>query len=580
MYRIAILLLLVPSTVLAREPAELVIHSGRIVTVDAEFRTVEAMAVRNGRIMAVGSKEDIDDFIQPGTHVIDLKGRMVLPGLIDSHSHPVSASQFEADHEIPTFETISEVLAYVRERTRVVPKGEWIGLSQVFITRLREQRYPTRTELDSVAPDHPVVFRTGPDGSANSLALKENGIDKEFAAKHPQNVMVDPETGEPNGILRRLSSVLKSKSNSNRKRLTEAERDERLVQLFTDYNRTGITGVIDRNCSDSARTQYERLLYADRLTIRVRMSRGLSPNGKLDAIEKRLDEFAADPLFQKPHPKLGTIGVKVFQDGGMLTGSAFFRQPWGVSTIYGIEDPAYRGMRYIEQERLETLVRACAKRGLAFTAHCQGDAAVEALVKTYEIVNADIPIAPTHSSVTHSSFMSREAIDTAAKLGVGVDLQPAWLYLDARTLVNQFGSERLEYFIPLRSLFDAGVIAGGGSDHMQKIGSLRSVNPYNPFLGMWVAVTRQARWHDTPIHPEQALSREQMIRFYTSNNAWLMRAEQEIGSLEVGKRADFIIVDRDLLKCSDEAIRETQVLETWLDGQKIYDRKTESVSQP
>ena len=572
---VVILILMVGTVANAESAADLVLMSGRVVTVNAEFEVVEALAIRNGRVLAAGSNDRIQQFITPATKVIDLKGRMVLPGLIDSHTHPTSAAQFEADHDIPTFETIAEVLDYVKKRTRVVPKGEWIGLSQVFITRLREQRYPTRAELDSVAPEHPVVFRTGPDGSANSLALAENGIDKEFAAKHPENVMTDPATGEPNGILRRLSSVLKSKSNSVGKRLTSAERDQRLVDLFTDYNRSGITGVIDRNCSDSAREQYERLLQADRLTVRVRMSRGLSPNGKVEEIEKRLDEFVSDPLFEEPHPMLGLIGVKVFQDGGMLTGSAFFRRPWGVSTIYGIEDPAYRGMRYIEQARLETLVRACVKRGLAFTAHCQGDAAVEALVAAYETVNVDIPIAPTHSTVTHSSFMSRQAIETAAKLGVGVDLQPAWLYLDARTLVQQFGDERLEYFIPLRSLFEAGVIAGGGSDHMQKIGSLRSVNPYHPFLGMWIAVTRTARWHDTPIHPEQALSREQMIRFYTSNNAWLMRAEAELGSLEPGKRADFIIIDRDLLTCSANAIKDTQVEQTWLDGQKIYDRDTQ-----
>jgi len=137
--------------------------------------------------------------------------------------------------------------------------------------------------------------------------------------------------------------------------------------------------------------------------------------------------------------------------------------------------------------------------------------------------------------------------------------------------VAQFGHERLKHFIPLRSLFEAGVVAGGGSDHMQKIGSLRSVNPYNPFLGMWVAVTRSARWHDEPIHLEQSLSRQQMIRFYTINNAWLMRAEDEVGSLEVGKRADFVVIDRDLLTCSDDDIRDTIALSTWLDGKPVFE---------
>ncbi|MCO8121254.1 amidohydrolase [Stieleria sp. TO1_6] len=563
-------LLLLASTVAFAQDADLVVRGGKIVTVDADFQIVDAMAIQQGRIVAIGTAAEIESKIGPETRIVELKGRMVLPGLIDSHVHPSSASTYEADHEIPQMDSIADVLDYVRGRAKVVPKGEWIHLSQVFITRLREQRYPTRAELDSVAPEHPVSFRTGPDGSTNSLGLKENGIDKAFAAKHPDNVMVDSATGEPNGILRQAATVFESKPDPSAKKLSVSDRDDRLEMLFDDYSRWGITGIIDRNCSDSARSQYARLLKSNRLRIRVRLSRSLNPQGDFAEIEERLDAIASDPFCVDPDPRLGVIGVKVFEDGGMLTGSAFFNQPWGISTIYGIEDPRYRGMQFIDEQRIEALVGACAKRKLAFTAHCQGDAAVETLMRAYKKVNQEIPIGPTRSTLTHSSFMSKQSIEDAAELGIGVDLQPAWLYLDARTLVAQFGEERLQYFIPLRSLFEAGVKSGGGSDHMQKIGSLRSVNPYNPFLGMWIAVTRTARWHDQPIHPEQALTREQMIRFYTINNAWLMRAEKEIGSLEPGKRADFIIIDNDLLACSEDQIRETQVQSTWLDGEKLF----------
>jgi predicted amidohydrolase YtcJ len=166
--------------------------------------------------------------------------------------------------------------------------------------------------------------------------------------------------------------------------------------------------------------------------------------------------------------------------------------------------------------------------------------------------------------------MSREAIETAARLGVVVDIQPAWLYLDTRTLVAQFGSDRLRYFQPLRSLFEAGVTAGGGSDHMQKIGSLRSINPYNPFLGMWVTITRRAKGYDGQLHPEEALSREQAIRFYTINNARLLFLEDRIGSLEAGKQADFVIIDRDILTCPEDQIRETRALATYLDGKRVF----------
>jgi predicted amidohydrolase YtcJ len=159
------------------------------------------------------------------------------------------------------------------------------------------------------------------------------------------------------------------------------------------------------------------------------------------------------------------------------------------------------------------------------------------------------------------------------RLGVVVDIQPIWLYLDTRTLVQQFGYDRLRYFQPLHSLFEAGVIAGGGSDHMQKIGSLRSINPYNPFLGMATAITRTARWYEKPLHPEEAISREQALRFYTINNAYLLFREKEVGSIEAGKFADLAVLDRDLLSCPVEQIRETQVLQTYLAGRRVFERR-------
>ena len=219
------------------------------------------------------------------------------------------------------------------------------------------------------------------------------------------------------------------------------------------------------------------------------------------------------------------------------------------------------------------IVRATVESGLQFTAHSVGDGAVHALLDAYEEVNEQTPVAPTRPCITHSNFMSREAIEQAARLGVVVDIQPAWLYLDTRTLAAQFGYDRLRYFQPLQSLFAAGVIAGGGSDHMQKIGSLRSINPYNPFLGMWVAVTRRAKGYEGRLHPEEALTREQAIRFYTINNARLLFLEDQVGSLEAGKLADFVVLDRDILTCPEDEIRETRALATYLDGKRVFERQ-------
>ena len=170
--------------------------------------------------------------------------------------------------------------------------------------------------------------------------------------------------------------------------------------------------------------------------------------------------------------------------------------------------------------------------------------------------------------------MSREAIEQAARLGVVVDIQPAWLYLDTRTLAAQFGYDRLRYFQPLHSLFEAGVIAGGGSDHMQKIGSLRSINPYNPFLGMWVAITRRAKGYEGQLHPEEALTREQAIRFYTINNAHLLFLEDRIGSLEDGQAGR---LRRHRSRPPDAAPRTRSRIPrhvtTYLDGKRVFERR-------
>jgi predicted amidohydrolase YtcJ len=260
-------------------------------------------------------------------------------------------------------------------------------------------------------------------------------------------------------------------------------------------------------------------------------------------------------------------------DGGMLTGSAYMLKPWGVSKVYSIEDPEYRGMRYIEPGKMYQIARLALQNGLQPTAHSVGDGAVTAMIDAYEEVNSEFSVRELRPCITHCNFMTREAIDRMKKLGIVADLQPDWLMLDGATLLKQFGNERLAYFQPYKSLFDAGVVVGGGSDHMQKIGSYRSINPYNPFQGMWIALTRQPRWMDGPLHPEQRISREQAIRLFTINNAFLMFAENEKGSLEKGKLADFVVLKKDILTCTVEEIRTMEVDRTYLGGKLMYQDK-------
>jgi predicted amidohydrolase YtcJ len=551
------------------EEADLILYHGKVVTADGDFSVRQALAVKGDRLLRVGTDEEVLEARGPRTAVVDLGGKMVLPGLIDSHTHPTGACMTEFDHPIPEMETVRDVLDYVRSRAEALGAGQWVVVRQVFITRLGEQRYPTRDELDRAAPRNPVLFSTGPDASVNSLALRLSGIDRDFRPVGPGKVEKDPDTGEPTGILRNLTRYVKVTSSGHKP--AEQDQDRRLVELFRDYNSVGITAVIDRNADTSAVDRYRRLHEAGALTVRLGISHGVDNLGPLDEILAEIRRVAAHPL-RNGGPRLRIVGIKAFLDGGMLTGSAYMREPWGVSKTYAIDDPDYRGVLFIPRERLVPMVRAAVESGLQFTAHSVGDGAVHLLLDAYEEVNRETPVAPTRPCLTHANFMSREAIDQAARLGVVVDIQPAWLYLDTRTLMAQFGTERLRYFQPLRSLFAAGVIAGGGSDHMQKIGSLRSINPYNPFLGMATAITRRPKGSETPLHPEEALTREQAIRFYTINNARLLFLEDRVGSLEEGKQADFVVIDRDILSCPVGEIEKTRALTTYLDGRRIFER--------
>jgi predicted amidohydrolase YtcJ len=572
-FRLAVIVWPVFLTALtSAEEADLILHHGKIVTVDRSFSVAQALAARRGMIVEVGSNEAVLRSRGSHTELIDLGGKMVLPGLIDSHTHPTAASLTEFDHNIPDLESIADVLAYVKGRARVLPKGEWIEIHQVFITRLREQRYPTRAELDAAAPDHPVLFATGPDASLSSLALKLSRIDKSFQVTDggPGFAEKDAATGELTGILRSCTRYVKSQPSGRQP--TESDRTDRLVELLKDYSATGLTAIIDRNASTSDIDRYRRLHSKGALPLRVAISQHIETLGAIEKIQENIRAVARDPLV-KGDARLRIVGIKTFLDGGMLTGSARMREPWGVSKIYSITDPQYRGMLFIPRDRLLPIVQTTVASGLQFTAHAVGDGAVHTLLDVYEEVDRQTPIRKTRPCLTHANFLSHEAIVQAARLGVVLDVQPAWLYLDTRTLVAQFGRDRLRYFQPLRTLFAAGVLVGGGSDHMQKIGSLRSVNPYNPFLGMWTTITRRAKWYDGSLHVEEALSREQALRLYTINNAHLLFLENEIGSLEVGKRADLVVLDTDLLTCPVDAIRQTKVLHTYLDGKMVYTRK-------
>ena len=436
-------------------PPSQIFHNGKIVTVDPQFRIVNAMAIRDGRVVAVGTNAEIVNLAGSATEQVDLRRQN---GTARTDRFPRACAEridVRVRAPVPDMETVEDVLAYISARAAATDPGRWITLSQVFITRLREQRYPTRAELDRAAPKHPVAFRTGPDASLNSMALSLSGIDAKFRVPEGQPCRVERDrNGQPTGILRNCARYIRSGSSGSSP--SSADRLARLRELLADYNAVGITSIVDANTSQGDVELYRTLLEQNALTTRTFMAYGVDAQEPLDKIEATIREAASNPLHQRSD-MLWLRGVKAFMDGGMLTGSAYMRQPWGVSKIYAIDDPAYRGVRFIEPEKLYQIAKLALANDLQFTAHSQGDAAVDAMVEAYERINRDdFPVRDRRPSITHASFMSPEAIAKMKALGVVANLQPAWLYLDGTTLRQHFGVERLAYFHPLSHAVRAG----------------------------------------------------------------------------------------------------------------------------
>lgn len=556
----------------ANPPADLILTNGKIISVDAAFGVYSCMAIGGDRILAVGTLADMEPFRGDKTRMVDLNGKTILPGLIDSHTHPAAACLTEFDHPVPSMESIQDVLNFIQSRVKAVKEGEWIWVSQVFLTRLKEERYPTRAELDSVAPNNPAVFQTGPDASVNTLALQRSGIDKDWKVDDggPGYAEKDSNTGEPTGILRSCTRYLKATSSD--KKPTQEEHLLKIKEMFADYNRVGITGVGERDADDGEIALYQTLSDRGELTVRAYLSKHVDTIQSEEKIRQAIRDIAALPLY-KGGDSLRVGCAKVYLDGGMLTGSAYMRQPWGVSKLYNISDPSYRGICFIPPDKLLAILETCMENNVQFNAHSVGDGAVQAIIDGCAALQERFNIREKRPVICHSNFMSEEAVRSVAQMGICMDIQPPWLYLDGRTLTHHFGEERLTWFQPLRSIFALGAIAGGGSDHMQKIGSLRAINFYDPWLSMSTAITRQAKWMDHPLHPEQALSRVEAIRFFTINNAYIHFADRQRGSLEPGKLADYIAIDRDILTCPVEEIKNTQVIQTVVGGKTVYSKE-------
>lgn len=547
--------------------ADIVLHHGKVVTVDNNFNIAEAIAIKDGKIVAVGSNGNINAYIGDKTEEIDLHGRTVVPGLIDEHAHPVTASQSERNGEIPDVHTISELLNWIHSQVFAKKSGEWIIHPKFFITRMLDMRQLTLKELDSVAPDNPVFLNGSFGGMVNTKALRVSNL------LNTQNTgVLRDESGKVSGFIH--SSVFPLLSIPPEKQLTEDEAVRALQTLFVGYNKMGITSICSGGGDTAEYDLYDKLLKKDSLNVRIfhnflfRFKPGVSE----EEVNKTLDELGKKTGDGDDMLKVGSF--KLMIDGGVLTGTAYLREGWGTKAkkVYGINDPAYRGNLFYTEDDLRKIISIALKRGWKFSAHVTGGGGVDTLLDAFGQINKISDISERRFSIIHGNFFTPSAIDKMAAMHIYADMQPAWYLKDADLLNEVLGSDRIATFHPYRSMIDKGIIINGGSDHMVKLDPNASVNPYNPFLAMWSMVTRKTE-RGTVFNPEQAITREEALKAYTINNAMASFEEKVKGSLERGKFADLAVLSADILTCAADSIKTIHSVLTMLNGKIVYKEK-------
>lgn len=550
--------------------ADLILHNGKIVTVDSSFSIQEAIAIQGDRIVDIGKSAAILKQDRGArTRLIDVHGRTVLPGLIDSHLHALSAGLSEYRGPLPQLHSFADIQKYLREQAAKIPKGQWIVVPRTFPTRLREMRMPTKEVLD-VVNDHPVLFDASYVSVVNSYALKMSGVTGK-TPDPPRGEIGKGKDGEPNGILRNALSVIKGVPDTEHsEQFTHAEKLDALQKMLQRYVAAGLTTVGDRAVLKEDVDLYQELKAKRQLPVRAILTWRLPTKAPADQLVSEIDHSTWVTNKGDDWLKFGSF--KVALDGGMTIGTAYQRHPYGPfgAQLYGEANPQNRGQLFVAPDKLLTIMRAARDKGWQLTAHTQGGGAVDTLLDVFEKLNQERPLRPTRSLLIHASFQAPDAIARMKRMGILADVQPIWLYWDGPALEKVFGHEGMRYFIPLRSYRNSDIVLSGGSDHMIGFDKNTATNGYNPFLSMWIAVARRMS-NGEVLYPEERLTRREALEMYTSWPAYMQFNEKNRGSLERGKLADMVVIDRDYLTCAEDEIRNIQPVITILDGRVAYE---------
>jgi len=533
--------------------ADLLLRNGHIVTMDGAKRVVGSMAVRDGRILTLGNDNALTGCASSRTQLLDLHGQTVLPGLIDVHTHAMewvkSILHGEIDAGYPSVHSITEITQAVAHRAATLPQGQWIVGSGWDDAKLAEHRYITRQDLDAASPDHPVYLKhvSGHLSVANSAALKLAKITKDTA--DPQGGVIERNaSGEPTGILKDTAMGLVAGILPG----DPPDIDARAAMLISEKAaEVGLTTIHDIFISSDEMRGYEEARRRGWLKIRVQMSPRI---GSIADAEK-LAQIGVHTGFGDDLLKFGA--AKMFADGGMGARTIAIYRP-GV-----IGEPDNLGVLRWTPADMQKAHLIAARAGWQLETHAIGDRAIDEVLDSYAAAIQQLRLKDHRFRIVHAGISTPAVQKRLRELNVLVDGNPPFVYWIGSWFLK-YGPERVRWSYPAKSYIENGIIEAAGSDV--------PVTPLSPWWGIWAAVVRRDMQSGQILAPEERISVEQALTLYTRNGAYAGFEEDRKGSLEAGKLADFIVVDRDVLTVPSDELKDVKVLQTFIGGRSVYER--------
>jgi predicted amidohydrolase YtcJ len=546
----------------AKPKADVIFDHGNIFTGVVDSSTLgagkryEALAIRGDRILAVGSREEIEKLKGPDTTVVDLGGHFVMPGFNDAHLHLGEAGAEKVNVNLVGVKSLEEFRERIREKVEKAAPGEWVIGGGWDETLWPVKVPPTRWDVDEVSGDHP-VFLSRVDGHiavANTRALQLASIS--VASRDPEGGKIDrDEAGTPNGILRETA---KDAVQGVIPEPTHEKRREEIELALADLAGHGVTSAQDNSSWEDFQI-YEELEHDGKLTARI--SEWLPFNDSVEDLNKKRSSHPASDNM------LHTGMLKGFMDGSLGSKTAALLEPYS-------DDPKNSGIPQYDPSRLNAMTKERVLAGFQIGFHAIGDKGVQMALDAFAeaekaaraggVKAADVG-SDYRLRIEHSQVTTPQQIQRYKELKVVASMQPSHLLTDMNWAESRLGPKRAADSYAWAEFLRRGVTLAFGTDY--------PVEPISPFRGLYAAITRQSEDGKKTYYPEQKLTIEQAIAAYTSGSAFAEFAEKQKGKLQPGMLADFVVLDRDITSAPPLKILETKVLRTVVGGKTVYEAK-------